>query len=226
MDAQVYTDFDVLSYDPESAVVTIKHDIFRDMRGTFQEIAKRKDKSRFPWLRDFSWVCQINRSSSAPNVFRGMHAQIGPACQSKLVECVKGYIIDVILDARPDSKTFGKTRLFELDSENGSQLFIPKGFLHGFISCAKNVKGQKITEDNIFQYLVGGSTYDKDMELSVSMCATLKRLRRDVGNQFMIDSLTDRVMQSEKDAENARSLDEFLSTVEQEYRMYNKLWYR
>lgn len=57
MDAQVYTDFDVLSYDPESAVVTIKHDIFRDMRGTFQEIAKRKDKSRFPWLRDFSWIC-------------------------------------------------------------------------------------------------------------------------------------------------------------------------
>lgn len=226
MKAQVYGDFDVLAYDPESAVVTVEKDIFRDGRGTFQEVVKRQPKSDFPWLRDFQWVCQINRSSSVPNVFRGMHAQLGPMCQSKLVECVRGYIIDVVLDARPDSKTFGRVRMFELDSARGNQLFVPKGFLHGFISCAKDVRGSRIFGDNVFQYLVGGAPYDADMEFSVSMNATLARLKRDVGNQFMIESLTDCVVQSEKDAENARSLDEFLEAADSDYRMHNRLWYR
>ena len=62
-----------------------------------------------------------------------MHAQSGKSCQGKLVQAVYGKIFDVITDARPDSDTFGVSDVFELDSERQNQLWVPRGFLHGFV---------------------------------------------------------------------------------------------
>jgi len=78
-----------------------------------------------------------------------MHAQKGCFCQSKLVECVSGHIHDIIIDARPNSKTFGMTKTYALDSAKANALFVPCGFLHGFYSDNEMPNGDKIKE-NVF----------------------------------------------------------------------------
>lgn len=70
---------------------------------------------------------------SKKNVLRGMHFQKKPYEQAKLIYCVKGKILDVALDLRIDSKTFGKFEVFELDSKKGNMAFIPEGFAHGYL---------------------------------------------------------------------------------------------
>lgn len=75
-----------------------------------------------------------NTTRSKKDVLRGLHFQIEPFAQSKLVRCVKGRIYDVIVDIRRNSKTYGKWKGVELSEENGLQLYIPVGFAHGFLS--------------------------------------------------------------------------------------------
>lgn len=77
-------------------------------------------------------------SSSAKHVIRGMHFQTAPNAQCKLVYCPQGAILDVILDIRKGSKTFGKYVAIELSAENGKSLFIPEGFAHGFMALEDN----------------------------------------------------------------------------------------
>lgn len=76
---------------------------------------------------------QDNQSYSKKGVLRGLHAQLGDHAQAKLVRVLDGKVIDVAVDARPNSSTFGEHVAIELSRENNLQLFVPKGFLHGFI---------------------------------------------------------------------------------------------
>jgi dTDP-4-dehydrorhamnose 3,5-epimerase len=76
---------------------------------------------------------QENESESSRGVLRGLHFQNPPYMQSKLVRCVKGVVLDVALDLRKDSKTYGMFESAILTAENKNQLFIPKGFAHGFV---------------------------------------------------------------------------------------------
>ena len=81
---------------------------------------------------------QDNESESSRGVLRGLHFQNPPYTQAKLVRCLKGRVLDVVLDLRKDSKTYGMFESIVLSSENKEQLFVPNGFAHGFIVLSKS----------------------------------------------------------------------------------------
>lgn len=207
-----------------SRVFQMFPNVFGDTRGNFTEIFKEDCAGIPDWMMTSSWIKQINRSESISGVFRGMHAQQGKSCQSKLVEAVTGNIVDIILDARPQSSTFGKCMCFELSSEKKNRLFVPKGFLHGFFVRPSD------TKVSIFQYIIGGSVYDKSSEFSVNpktvldiigktsihVTADPKILRELTGNDLTL---------SDKDT-NGKDLVEFLEDVKHEFDTNSTLWYK
>ena len=105
--------------------------VHKDNRGYFTEFF-RKDKLE-KYLGYKINFCQANESKSSYGVLRGLHYQINPYAQTKLVKVVSGKILDVVVDLRKDSSTFGKHISVELSAENKKSLFIPKGFAHGFL---------------------------------------------------------------------------------------------
>ena len=110
-------------------LIVIKPSVFTDSRGYFFESFNQASVDNSGLI--FSPV-QDNESKSVKGVIRGLHYQLQPYPQAKLIRVVLGKIFDVALDIRKDSLTFGKWFGIELDSENKDQLFIPHGFAHGF----------------------------------------------------------------------------------------------
>ena len=107
-------------------LLIIEPQLFKDERGFFYESYNKNNL-------DINIVfVQDNESKSYKGVIRGLHFQVPPFEQTKLVRCVRGNILDVALDLRTNSKTYGKSFSIELSSKNNKQLFIPKGFAHGF----------------------------------------------------------------------------------------------
>ncbi len=102
----------------------------------------------------FQGLKQVSRSRSAKGVLRGMHFQKGDYAQAKVVEAVNGAVLDVVVDLRKDSPSYGKWTSVLLTPENGRQLYVPRGFAHGFIS---------LEDDTVFQYFVD-NTYMPDQE--------------------------------------------------------------
>lgn len=122
-------------------VLIIEPDVYGDDRGYFYETF---NKARFAEKSgiEIDFV-QDNESKSRYGVVRGLHFQKGKHAQTKLVHVAKGRILDVAVDIRPDSPTFGKYVATELSSENHRQLYIPRGFAHGFAV---------LSEEAVFQY--------------------------------------------------------------------------
>jgi len=122
-------------------IILIEPVIHGDERGYFLE-TYRADKleSFLGYKIDF---CQDNESKSAKGVLRGLHYQLHPATQSKLVRVIQGRVLDVAVDLRKGSPFFGKHIALELSSENKRQLLIPRGFAHGFIV---------LEDDTVFAY--------------------------------------------------------------------------
>ena len=107
-------------------LIIIEPQLFKDERGFFYESYNKNNL-------DINIVfVQDNESKSYKGVIRGLHFQAPPFEQTKLVRCVSGNILDVAVDLRTNSKTYGKSFSIELSSINNKQLFIPKGFAHGF----------------------------------------------------------------------------------------------
>lgn len=121
-------------------VVIIEPRIFNDARGYFFESFSQKEFDEK--VKPINFV-QDNESMSSYGVMRGLHYQRMPYTQSKLVRCVKGAVLDVVVDIRKGSPTFGQHVSVELTEENHRQLFIPRGFAHGFAV---------LSETAIFQY--------------------------------------------------------------------------
>lgn len=114
---------------PLPDLMIIEPRVFEDSRGYFFESFNQKE-----FLEkgiDISFA-QDNESKSCRNVLRGLHYQLAPYAQTKLIRVIEGSILDVAVDIRKGSPTFGKHYSIELSSENRLQLFIPKGFAHGF----------------------------------------------------------------------------------------------
>ena len=111
-------------------VVLIEPTIFGDHRGyfleTYNQVAFEKN------IGDITFV-QDNESKSSKGVLRGLHFQKPPFAQAKLLRCVEGVILDVAVDIRKNSKTYGMHVAVELSGENKKQLFVPRGFAHGFV---------------------------------------------------------------------------------------------
>ncbi len=112
----------------------LEPDIHYDERGFFFEFYNRKKFKQLTGL-DVEFI-QDNLAKSHHGVLRGMHYQKPPYEQAKLISVIKGEILDVIVDVRPESATFLKYFSVKLNDQNRYQLFIPKGFAHGYISLA------------------------------------------------------------------------------------------
>lgn len=121
-------------------VIIIEPHLFRDWRGYFFESFSQKEFDEK--VRPICFV-QDNESMSGYGVMRGLHFQTMPYSQSKLVRCVKGAVLDVAVDIRKGSPTYGQHISVELTEENHWQLFIPRGFAHGF---------SVLSETAVFQY--------------------------------------------------------------------------
>lgn len=121
-------------------VFIIEPSLFRDARGYFFEsFSQREFDDKIKHIE----FCQDNESMSSYGVMRGLHFQHPPFTQSKLVRCVKGRVLDVAVDIRKGSPTYGKHISVELTEDNHRQFFIPKGFAHGFAV---------LSEIAVFQY--------------------------------------------------------------------------
>lgn len=121
-------------------VVILEPRIFRDARGYFYESYSKREFDEKVGRVDF---VQDNQSCSSYGVMRGLHFQRPPFTQAKLVRCVEGAVLDVAVDIRKGSPTYGKHVAVELTAENHRQLFIPRGFAHGFAV---------LSEVAVFQY--------------------------------------------------------------------------
>lgn len=121
-------------------VYIIEPKVFSDRRGWFMETYS---KHKFEQLGLNIVFVQDNHSFSAKKgILRGLHFQLSPKAQTKLVRCTRGKILDVAVDIRKGSQTYKKWVAVELTEENKKQLFIPKGFAHGFLSLTDNVEVQ------------------------------------------------------------------------------------
>lgn len=123
-------------------VYIIEPDIYRDERGYFFETFNSKNIKEN--IKDFI-VVQENQSKSKYRVIRGLHYQKPPFTQAKIISVVKGMVLDVVVDIRTDSPTFGEYFSIILDGRGKRQLYVPRGFAHGFATLSK---------DAIFQYKV------------------------------------------------------------------------
>ena len=159
-------------------VFIIEPKVFNDARGYFMEAWKQQEFNEHIGKVDF---IQDNESKSSFGVLRGLHYQKGELSQAKLVRVIKGKVLDVAVDIRKSSPTFGKHVMVELSEENKRQFFIPRGFAHGFLV---------LSEEAIFTYKVD-NPYAPQAETGIRWNDP------DVGINWPIDPA--QVLTSEKD---------------------------
>ena len=124
-------------------IILCEPQIFGDDRGYFSEVFRQDKLEAFiGYTINF---CQDNESKSSYGVLRGLHYQLAPFSQTKLVRVIQGSVLDVVVDIRKGSETFGQHISVELSAENKKQLLVPRGFAHGFVV---------LSEEAIFSYKV------------------------------------------------------------------------
>ena len=159
-------------------VYILEPKVFQDARGYFMEAWKQADFDAHVGKTVF---IQDNESKSSYGVLRGLHYQKGDASQAKLVRVIKGKVLDVAVDIRKSSPTFGQHVMVELSEENKRQFFIPRGFAHGFLV---------LSDEAIF-------TYKVDNPYAPQADAGIRWNDPDVGINWPIDPA--QVQTSEKD---------------------------
>lgn len=173
---------EVIKTDIDGVVITEPR-IFRDERGYFFESFSQRDFQEKVCNTVF---VQDNESKSSYGVLRGLHFQKPPYAQSKLVRVIKGAVLDVAVDIRKGSPTFGQHVAVELTEDNHRQFFIPRGFAHGF---------SVLTDEVIFQYKCD-NFYAPQSEGALAWDDP------DLGIDWRIP--TDKVLLSEKDCHHSR----------------------
>ena len=164
-------------------VLIIEPKVFGDARGYFLESFNAKEFAEKTGL-NINFV-QDNESLSSYGVMRGLHFQNPPYTQSKLVRCVKGAVLDVAVDIRKGSPTYGKYVAVELTEDNHRQFFVPRGFAHGFAV---------LSETAVFQYKCD-NFYAPQADGGISI------LDNSLGIEWKIP--TDKAMLSDKDTKHA-----------------------
>lgn len=159
-------------------VYIIEPKVFNDARGYFFEAWKKEEFEQHIGKVEF---VQDNESKSSYGVLRGLHYQKGDCSQAKLVRVIKGKVLDVAVDIRKSSPTFGKYVMVELSDENKCQFFIPRGFAHGFLV---------LSDEAIF-------TYKVDNPYAPQADAGIRWNDPDINIQWPIDPA--QVQTSEKD---------------------------
>lgn len=123
-----------------SGVFVIEPDVFGDSRGWFMESWSARKLAEFGITNN--WVQDNHSYSAEKGILRGLHYQLNPCCQAKIVRATRGAIFDVAVDIRKGSPNFGKWTGAELSAENHKMLYIPRGFAHGFITLTEDVEVQ------------------------------------------------------------------------------------
>ena len=167
-------------------VIIVEPRVFNDERGYFFESYNQQEFAKNGI--DCNFV-QDNQSKSSFGVIRGLHCQTGEFCQAKLVRVLQGKVLDVAVDVRHNSKTFGKHVAVELSSDNQRQLFIPRGFLHGF---------SVLSDTAIFAYKVD-NFYNKASEWGMRFDAPEFNIDWKVPKDQVVTSEKDRIGHSLKD---------------------------
>lgn len=192
---------------------TLFPNVFHDGRGSFTEVLKSSD---VPYL---DIVRQINRSVSRKGTFRGFHAQKAPFCQAKLVEALTVPIYDIIVDARPDSRTFGKSACYLLDPAVQNKVYVPHGFLHSFFVPDDGQPG-----DAVFMYYCD-KMYDRTSEVPVNPKSVLAEILDDECNAELRDILDpSKLVLSDKDLAS-QDFKTFMRNVKDEWLSSGKLWH-
>ncbi len=169
-------------------VWVIEPKVFNDARGYFFEVWKQDDFDKH--IGYHTSFIQDNQSKSGYGVLRGLHYQKGDYSQAKLVRVLRGRVVDVAVDIRKSSPTFGKYVMVELSEENNRQLFIPRGFAHGFLV---------LSDEAVFTYKVD-NVYAPQHEASIKWNDSSINIEWPVAAKDVVTS--------EKDLLKAKSLDE------------------
>ena len=175
-------------------VYVIEPRVFNDARGYFMEAWKQEEFNEHVGRVEF---IQDNESKSSYGVLRGLHYQKGEASQAKLVRVIKGRVVDVAVDIRRGSPTFGKHVMVELSEDNKRQFFIPRGFAHGFLV---------LSDEAIF-------TYKVDNPYAPQQDAGIRWNDPDLGIEWPIDPKE--VITSEKDLKQPMLKDAVLFEYEE-----------
>ena len=154
-----------LQHTPLKGCFILKPTIFKDNRGFFYETYNKTTFKKITGLSiDF---VQDNQSNSTYGTLRGLHYQKGKMAQAKLVRVIQGKVLDIVVDIRKDSQTYGQHFSIVLDDSNKLQLFIQRGFAHGFITLSKNsVFSYKC--DNFYDKTSDGGIIYNDATLSLN----------------------------------------------------------
>ena len=226
------TAFHAIPGEKRSQVVNHMTAAHLDDRGGFLQVLPFGDK--YDITSTTRWIKQVNHSWSGPRVFRGFHAQKGKKCQGKLVENMTlGHTMyDVVIDARPESGTMGSFKVYPLlpiDSVNHNLLFVPRGFLHGILSCP--------TANTIshLQYYVD-APYSKKDEISVcpehiiqyiahTIIETGSEASKTLLDPFLQTVKAGNLEMSKKDMEGI-PMDKFLDDMKKQYEKDGKSWWR
>lgn len=163
-----------------SDVWIVEPEVFKDDRGYFFQ-SWNEIEYNLNWVKG-KWI-QDNESKSTYGVLRGLHYQVAPFTQAKLVRCVKGAVYDVVVDIRKDSSTFSKWIGVELNEDNKKQLFVPRGFAHGFVV---------LSDEAIFQYKVD-NTWSKNSERGIRYDDPFLNIDWKIPKEDMILSEKDKV---------------------------------
>ena len=165
----------------------IEPKVIRDERGYFMEAFKEEEFKAH--VGDVHFI-QDNESKSSFGVLRGLHYQKGEHCQAKLVRVIKGRVLDVAVDLRQSSPTFGKYVSVELSEKNQRQFFIPRGFAHGFLV---------LSDEAIFTYKVDNA-YAPQAEASIRFNDETIGIEWPIAEEQLLLSPKDKTAPSFRDA--------------------------
>ncbi|WP_291859872.1 dTDP-4-dehydrorhamnose 3,5-epimerase [Marinilabilia sp.] len=169
-------------------LLIIEPDVFEDQRGCFFESYNR-EKYKESGL-DTNFV-QDNISSSVRGVIRGLHYQLAPYSQAKLIQVLKGKVLDVAVDLRQGSPTFGESYAIELSEENRRQFFVPRGFAHGF----------SVLSDEVLFHYKCDNLYNREAERGINFNDPQLKIDWLIPGKEAIVSGKDQVLPSLEEAE-------------------------
>jgi len=150
-------------------VFIIEPKVFGDDRGYFLESFNQKAFEKHVGKIDF---VQDNESKSSKGVLRGLHFQKPPYTQSKLLRCIEGEVLDVVVDLRQDSPTYKQSISIVLSGENKKHIFVPKGFAHGFLVLSETARiAYKVDQYYAPDYDSGIAWNDEEINIDWGVCA-------------------------------------------------------
>ncbi|MFW6370360.1 MAG: dTDP-4-dehydrorhamnose 3,5-epimerase [Bacteroidota bacterium] len=164
-------------------------DVFSDQRGYFFESYNKEKYKKLGLVANF---VQDNISSSVRGVIRGLHYQLAPYAQGKLIQVLKGCVLDVAVDLRQGSPTFGEHYTLELSEENKRQFFVPKGFAHGF---------SVLSDEVLFQYKCD-NIYNREAERGINFNDSGLDINWQIPKKEAIVSGKDQALPSFEEAEH------------------------